>query len=104
MVRQRFESPEHLAWIREQSCSRIDAHKPGEFPASSEPHHLKGYGKISGASMKAPDLLTMPLCTACHREFHYGSIPNEDQALWLIRTIDKAIRAGVIVTGEIPEW
>lgn len=54
--------PEYLAWIRTHPCCRCGARPP------SHAHHeiLNGRGK----SQKAPDARTLPLCAACHDQFH----------------------------------
>ena len=86
----------YLGWIREQDCVSCGSGGP------SEAHHFKGDLHLSGVGMRAPKLLTMPLCLKCHRIFHDNPPTSwrEDQRAWLIKTINSAARAGVISYNE----
>ena len=88
-----MKSPKYLAWVREQDCLMTGA------PAD-DPHHITGVGNFSGMGMKPPDYLCMPLCREAH------SLIHNDPAMWpaqwefIVRTLDKAFRDGVIVFSE----
>ena len=63
------------------------------------PHHLKHrYAPWSGgASYKASDIFTMPLCYSCHDKLHNGEREVTDwQAEFIFKTLDAATRAGVL--------
>ena len=50
-----------------------------------------------GASYKASDLYTMPLCFECHDEIHRGNVDLlNNQMFFILLTLDKALDAGVI--------
>ena len=84
-----------LEWVRQQPCAECRRYGP------SEPHHFKGDMHLSGVGMKAPDYLAVPLCHECHRLFHHRpSNWIDEQRGWLIRTLLKAIDAGMVVRGK----
>jgi hypothetical protein len=82
--------PGWLEWVRTLPCAEC-----GRGPAV--PHHLKGDLHQSGAGLKAPDWLAMPLCDACHGMFH--SAPEGWRLLqrgWLLETLIKAEHDGLL--------
>lgn len=84
----RWASEKYLAWVRDQPCCMCQS-----WP--SEPHHLKGIGHLSGASLKAPDWATMPMCRQCHEKMHRGSSLWPMQWEYVARTLGRAITEGV---------
>lgn len=61
-------------------------------------HHLKHVGMFSGAGMKCSDLLTIPLCSTCHREVHHRVADFKVfQLTACLHTIEDALAEGVIV-------
>jgi len=84
--------PKYLEWIKRQPCQGCSR------PGPSVPHHLKGDFNQSGAGMKAPDLLSMPLCKMCH-DSHHTAPPDWKgrQRDWLIYTLINALEEGIIV-------
>lgn len=84
----RIESPKYLKWIREQPCAFCGG--------QSEPHHLRSVGLGTGTGYKASDILTIPVCRNHHEQCHNGMLDNEFQMMHCLRTINKALAAGVI--------
>jgi len=90
----RWRSEKYLNWIRQQPCMNCGN-------STSEPHHIKGFGNFSGAGLKAPDFLTMPLCGNCHRLIHLfwfnnDVFPSDIQSEWALKTITKAVEQGIL--------
>ena len=83
-------SKAYLRWVSEQPCSKCGA------PGPVEAHHIKHVGHFSGVGMKASDLLTCPLCHECHMELHATPDLWPDQMVYILRTIEKAEKEGVI--------
>ena len=83
---------EYLEWIRSLKCAGCG------LPGPSEAHHLKGDLHMSGAGMKAPDYLAMPLCRDCHRRLHDNPPENwvAAQRAWLILTLSLAFELGYV--------
>ena len=80
----------YLAWVRTLPCYTCEA------PPPSDPHHIKGVGKFSGTGLKAPDVLTIPLCRRCHEHIH--SFPKLWGEQWkmVIDTLLLAFDEGVL--------
>lgn len=58
-------------------------------------HHMKDWGYLSGTGLKAPDELTMPVCTNCHEQIHRQSQYMQTlQAESVIKTIYLAVQHG----------
>ena len=93
---------DYKEWIESLQCGRcIDQKK------RTEAHHLKSDLHQSGVSLRANDFLMMPLCVDCHAEFHHAQWGDGrifDQRGILILTLIRAIKEGVLVIGEVPEW
>ncbi len=87
---ERWRSKKYLDWVRDQDCIRCQA------PPRSEAHHIKGVGGYSGTGLKAPDSLCMPLCVRCHGVVHRDSDTWDKQWQWISRTLERAIREGVL--------
>lgn len=73
---------EYLAHSRKESCIICGvAHR-------SEVHHLKEMG-YTGASYKADDWLSLPLCKACHDKYHNkGKEQFETNMQWITNKMD----------------
>ncbi len=84
------DSEKYLAWVRQQNCIRCGA------PAPSEPHHIKSIGHFSGTGMKAVDLFTMPVCRRCHVTIHNDPERWQDQPIWILQTIEKAVKQEIV--------
>lgn len=91
--KEKLMSKKYLDFVRTLPCINC-----GKYPPS-EAHHIKGIGHFSGVSMKASDILTMPLCTGCHRFLHDKNILIECQFEWVLKTIIKARKLGIIRIG-----
>lgn len=89
-----WRSKTYLEWVKSLPCSHCFA------PAPSNPHHIKGVGHFSGASLKAPDQYVMPLCTPCHAAMHNSHDYWERQWEYTARTLGKAIADGVLTIAE----
>ena len=90
----RWENADYLKFISEMPCANCHM-MDGTIVA----HHLKHiYSPLSGgAGVKASDIFTMPLCFECHDRLHKGDRDVIDwQGLFILQTLDKATRAGVI--------
>lgn len=89
----RFRSPAYLAFVRSLPCCVCGS------PANAA-HHLKGIWHASGAGLKAPDSLAMPVCDGpgdtCHRRIHNEPHLRWQQPIFLIDTINAGL-------GEFPE-
>jgi len=79
----RWRCKEYLMWVASLPCARC------KREGASQAHHIKGIGQMSGASLKAPDHWSMPLCQECHDLVH----DNLDRAMlqkqyeWVARTL-----------------
>jgi len=75
----------YLRFVRRQPCANCG------HPPPVEAHHIIGYRR---GGIRAPDLMAVPLCRACHRELHRTL--HEDRLGWLmaqVRWLDQTIRA-----------
>ena len=88
-----WRSKEYLEWVASQeSC--ID------FGPAGDPHHIKGNG--FGGSTKPHDLFTIPMNREHHTQLHNQGFSSFEeaygvtQAVEVLRTIDRAIRSGII--------
>lgn len=86
-------SRKYLDWVKSLPCVATGA------PAD-DPHHIIGCGLGGATGSKPSDIFTIPLTRDMHNllhhdvnewELHYGS-----QALHCLRTIERAVRDGVI--------
>lgn len=84
-----FRSRQYLKWVKQQPCVMCGA------PAD-DPHHLKGVGHMSGGGMTAPDSMVMPVCRRHHDEIHRTPELWDRQWEWVARTLDAALREGVL--------
>ena len=84
-------SQKYLKWVRQQPCSYTLS------PGPNDAHHIIGIGHFGGMGLKAPDILSMPLCRAKHREMHENPDLWPDQWEFVVRTLLKAFKEGVIV-------
>lgn len=82
-------SKKYLEWVKTLPCCVCGG------PAD-DPHHLIGIGNMGGMGMKAPDSLTMPVCRRDHDLIHSSPELWPQQWEWIVRTIEKATRAGAI--------
>ncbi|TDX30777.1 uncharacterized protein DUF968 [Modicisalibacter xianhensis] len=84
----RFRSQDYLAFVRTLPCCVCG----GKANAA---HHLKGIWNASGAGLKAPDSLAMPVCDGpgdtCHRRIHSEAHLRWQQAIFLIETINAGL-------------
>ena len=88
-----WRSKKYKRWVETQDCM-LCGH-PGWDDNQIITHHAIGIpgldlGKMGG---KANDSFGIPLHVTCHRQFHdqFGKY-KEDQIIWLIKTMEKAIR------------
>ena len=88
----RFRSPAYLTFVRSLPCCVCGA-------SANAAHHLKGIWHASGAGLKAPDSLAMPVCDGpgdtCHRRIHGEPHLRWQQPIFLIDTINAGL-------GEFP--
>ena len=82
-------------WVKSLDCCVCQA------PAD-DPHHgiALGYGE-GGTATKACDLLTMPLCRSCHDKMHKDKEMQADQWRFIAKTLQKAIKDGVIKATKL---
>ena len=80
-------NPKYLKFVRTLPCSYCGN-------PDTEPHHIIEIGDgIMGA--KASDIHSMPLCRKHHDEVHKDPF-QWPQALWVIRTQNRAVEAGYL--------
>lgn len=84
----RIEKPEYLEYVK-TLASVISGH-----PAD-DPHHPIGLGRRGGT--KEHDIFAIPLTRYEHTEMHNNPEMWPDQYEYILRTIEKAFRDGVIV-------
>lgn len=84
-----FRSRKYLNWVKQQPCVMCGA------PAD-DPHHITGVGGMSGMGMTAPDSMVMPVCRMHHDEIHRTPELWGRQWEWISRTLDSALREGVL--------
>ncbi len=84
-----FRSRAYLDWVKAQPCVVCGA------PAD-DPHHLAHVGGMSGMGMTAPDSLAMPVCRPDHDRIHREPELWPLQFEWIAKTLDKALRDGVL--------
>jgi hypothetical protein len=85
-------------WVRTLPCCATGVVGP------SDPHHIKGYGWLTGAGVsgKGSDLLCIPLRPDVHRELHdigwesWEEKYNRSQLEEAVRTLILAERFGII--------
>jgi len=87
--RKAYRNRKYLDWVKTQSC--VMCSRPAD-----DPHHLIGVGHMSGMGMKAPDSMVMPMCRQHHDWIHQTPSEWENQWEWIARTLDKALREGVL--------
>lgn len=89
-----FRSKKYMDWVKTQP-SYIDCDQ------ADDPHHIHGVHGLGG-SVKPHDLFTIPLTRRQHTEAHAAGAESYfkdrgcTQAEAVIKTIDRAIRDGVI--------
>lgn len=88
-----FRSRRYLDWVKQQPCVMCGA-------PSDDPHHIISVGGMSGMGMTAPDSMAMPVCRPHHDEIHRTPELWEKQWEWVSRTLDKALRDGVLTLGK----
>lgn len=78
-------------WVESQPCMICSVEPAGDC------HHgiSLGYGE-GGMGTKACDLLSMPLCREHHQQMHRNSGMQKDQWRYIAKTLQKAIKAGVV--------
>lgn len=96
-------APAYLEWVRAHPCiACLPAHR------EAEPHHFIGEFAVGGMGLKAPDLLSMPLCRAHHDAVHAAEDGwRERQREWVLRTLIEAIALGIVVAdneGNLSPW
>jgi len=92
MTMRRWQSKRHLDNVRQLPCAvtQID-------DDSVQAHHIKNIGGFSGAGLKAPDYMAMPLLAEIHSHLHIGTDSNREelvrlQPLMIFDTLTKLIR------------
>jgi hypothetical protein len=96
----RWLSKDYLKFVSELPC--VACHLKNDTIVA---HHLKGRGAplSGGAGRKANDLFTMPLCYECHASMHNGDTDLlNNQFFFILLTVDKALKAGVISAEYVP--
>ncbi len=88
-------SKKYTDWVKSLDCCACCA------PAD-DPHHIIGEGE-GGTGTKACDLLTMPLCRPCHTDIHRADSEKQYQWEWVAKTLQKAIKDGIIVDLKIKD-
>lgn len=84
-----YRSEKFLNWVREKPCCHCGR------PSPSQAHHIIGIGGNRGASLKADDSLTIPLCTKCHTTVHQANGTKQiDQLYYFARFIEAGFRSG----------
>ncbi len=86
-------SKKYLMWVSDQPCIHCGIGPPVQA------HHIKHMGGFSGVGMKAPDLLTMPLCVDCHAAMHAEPDRWAYQPIYVLRTLVRAFEEGVLREG-----
>jgi len=84
-----WRSAKYIKWIKTQPC----IHCTGD---GGDPHHLIGLGNMGGMGITAPDSMAMPMCRECHGMFHLHSDLWPMQWEYISRTLDRALREGII--------
>lgn len=81
-----YRDKKYTDWVKSLDCDLCGA------PAD-DPHHIIGVNE-GGTGTKACDLLTLPLCRACHTRMH--NEPDLWQYQWsgVSKTLQKAIKEG----------
>ena len=79
----RWRNEDYLRWVASLPCARCGA------AGSTQAHHFKGRGQLSGAGLKAPDYWAMPLCHQCHGFFHRKMTKAlvREQYIWVAKTL-----------------
>ena len=88
-----WRSKKYLDWIKTQPCLKCGR--------EAEPHHLKGIGHMSGASQKAPDWTSIPLCHEHHMEMHSDTSLWDEQWEMIARTLGQAINEKILKFSEL---
>ncbi len=83
-----FRSKKYTDWVKSLDCCACGVN-------SSEPHHIINEGE-GGTGTKACDLLSMPLCRPCHVKIHRADGDKSQQWKWVAKTLQKAIKEGVL--------
>ena len=92
----RWRCDEYLRWVASLACARCAREE------NVQAHHFKGTGHMSGASLKAPDYWSMPLCATCHDELH-RSMTRREYAMqweWVARTMGRFFALMVAALGN----
>lgn len=76
----RWQSSEHLDFIRSQPCCNCPA------PPPSDPAHVR-IGSGAGMGQKPSDWRTVPLCRMCHREQH----DIGERTFWACTDVERVI-------------
>lgn len=84
--------PKYLKWVKTLPCALCGG--PG-----GDAHHLVGVGHMGGMGMKAPDLMTSPLCRECHGRVHREPELWTMQWEWIARTLLQAQQEGILSAG-----
>jgi len=74
----------YLDWLKTLPCDTCGAGAP------SDPSHYRGY---KGIGTKAPDLMAIPECRACHNAYHRKSVHHADHRQFLQRSVIYLVRA-----------
>ena len=97
----------YLDYIRSLPC----ANPACDQSTPTQAHHPRGHIYGTGTSLKAPDVLAMPLCEKCHTGYHTARHANPAilQMEIFVRTIVRALNDGELVRPddrmeEIRDW
>jgi hypothetical protein len=82
-----WRSAAYLKWVRTRPCCLCGG-------MAEAAHHLIGTGQQGGMGTKAPDDLTMPVCSTCHCKIHETPALWPEQWEWIGRTRERARREG----------
>lgn len=89
LKQKRWRSIKYIDWVKTLDCVLCGNQ-------ADDPHHIKGIGNMSGASLTAPDWAAMPMCRKCHTRIHAEPELWEQQWEWVAQTLGKAITEGVL--------
>lgn len=88
-----WENPKYLEWVKKQPCVLTG------MPAD-DAHHLIGLRGFSGMAMTAPDFMVIPVTREVHQRIHEEPELQKAQFVWVLQTLEKAFREGVLVMAK----
>ena len=89
-----FRSKKYLSWVRSLPCCISGMRE------NIVAHHIISCGMGGGMGTKPSDLFTIPINAGVHSLFHADGLNEIDQKAEALRTIEKAVNAGVLIMGD----